>query len=68
MKQQVGDHIVERLGTWGVRRFYGYPGDGIGGLLSAVQRAGAAVEFVLVRHEETAGPPSRSWRCWDPRR
>ena len=53
----VGDHLVSRLGLWGARRFYGYPGDGIGGVISAVGRAVAAgdAEFVQVRHEETAG-------------
>jgi pyruvate dehydrogenase (quinone) len=53
----VGDHLVSRLGLWGAKRFYGYPGDGIGGVISAVGRAVAAgdAEFVQVRHEETAG-------------
>ncbi|GAA0293492.1 thiamine pyrophosphate-requiring protein [Kineococcus aurantiacus] len=53
----VGDHVVSRLGRWGARRFYGYPGDGIGGVISAVGRAVEAgdAEFVQVRHEETAG-------------
>ncbi|WP_380161226.1 thiamine pyrophosphate-requiring protein [Kineococcus sp. R86509] len=53
----VGDHVVSRLGQWGARRFYGYPGDGIGGVISAVGRAVEAgeAEFVQVRHEETAG-------------
>jgi len=53
----VGDHLVSRLGLWGAKRFYGYPGDGIGGVISAVGRAVEAgdAEFVQVRHEETAG-------------
>ncbi|NIZ89442.1 thiamine pyrophosphate-requiring protein [Kineococcus rubinsiae] len=53
----VGDHLVARLGLWGARRFYGYPGDGIGGVISAVGRAVQAgdAEFVQVRHEEAAG-------------
>ena len=53
----VGDHVVSRLGEWGARRFYGYPGDGIGGVISALGRAVEAgdAEFVQVRHEETAG-------------
>jgi len=53
----VGDHLVARLGRWGARRFYGYPGDGIGGVISAVGRAveKGDAEFVQVRHEETAG-------------
>ncbi|GHE11743.1 thiamine pyrophosphate-requiring protein [Klenkia taihuensis] len=52
----VGEHVVARLGEWGVRRFYGYPGDGIGGVMSALRKAVDAgdAEFVQVRHEETA--------------
>jgi Thiamine pyrophosphate enzyme, N-terminal TPP binding domain len=44
---------VERLHAWGVRRIYGYPGDGINGVIGAPQRAGNT-EFIQVRHEEMA--------------
>jgi pyruvate dehydrogenase (quinone) len=37
-----------------VRRIYGYPGDGINGILGALDRAGDAIDFVQVRHEEMA--------------
>src|SRR6201990_2858098 len=50
---KVGDFIVERLHAWGVRRIYGYPGDGINGVIGALQRAGS-IEFIQVRHEEMA--------------
>jgi pyruvate dehydrogenase (quinone) len=50
----VSDFIVERLGQWGVRRIYGYPGDGINGIMGALHRAEGAIEFVQVRHEEMA--------------
>ncbi len=50
----VSDFIVERLGQWGVRRIYGYPGDGINGLFGAIQRADGAIDVVQVRHEEMA--------------
>ncbi len=50
----VSDFMIERLGEWGVRRIYGYPGDGINGIMGALQRAGDAIEFVQVRHEEMA--------------
>jgi hypothetical protein len=49
---KVGDFVVERLHAWGVRRVYGYPGDGINGV-NALQRAGN-IEFIQVRHEEMA--------------
>jgi pyruvate dehydrogenase (quinone) len=50
----VSDFIVERLGKWGVRRIYGYPGDGINGIMGALQRAEGDMEFIQVRHEEMA--------------
>jgi pyruvate dehydrogenase (quinone) len=54
MAQTVGDHLLDRLGAWGVQRIYGYPGDGINGLLGALGRAAEKFEFVQVRHEEEA--------------
>ncbi|GIJ23777.1 thiamine pyrophosphate-requiring protein [Micromonospora lutea] len=51
----VADHIVQRLACWGVRRYFGFPGDGINGMTSALQRTTEQVQFVQVRHEETAG-------------
>jgi pyruvate dehydrogenase (quinone) len=50
---KVGDFVVERLHAWGVRRIYGYPGDGINGVIGALQRADT-IEFIQVRHEEMA--------------
>lgn len=38
-----------------MRRVYGYPGDGIGGLIGALARTDGAIDFVQVRHEEMAG-------------
>ncbi|MBI5545237.1 MAG: thiamine pyrophosphate-requiring protein [Deltaproteobacteria bacterium] len=57
MADTVSDFLLRRLRTWGVRRIYGYPGDGINGLMSALQKAqgrGEELEFVQVRHEEMA--------------
>ena len=51
----VAEHIVEQLHAWGVHRVYGYPGDGIGGVIAALATRSEDVEFVQVRHEETAG-------------
>ncbi|KKJ99506.1 thiamine pyrophosphate-requiring protein [Micromonospora sp. HK10] len=51
----VADYIVARLAEWGVHRYYGYPGDGINGMTSALQRAEGRARFIQVRHEETAG-------------
>jgi pyruvate dehydrogenase (quinone) len=54
MAPTVADFLIDRLGTWGVSRIYGYPGDGVNGLTSALRRAGERFEFVQVRHEEAA--------------
>jgi pyruvate dehydrogenase (quinone) len=54
VRARVSDLIIDRLATWRVRRIYGYPGDGINGLTSALRRAGDRFEFVQVRHEESA--------------
>src|SRR3982750_2962256 len=54
MAQTVGDFMVSRLHAWGVTRIYGYPGDGINGILGALSRAQDAVRFIQVRHEEMA--------------
>jgi pyruvate dehydrogenase (quinone) len=56
MSETVGDFLLERLSTWGVKRIYGYPGDGINGILGAFARSsnGQRPEFIQVRHEEMA--------------
>jgi pyruvate dehydrogenase (quinone) len=52
MSKTVGDFFVERLYDWGVRRIFGYPGDGINGVLGALNRSKKKIEFIQVRHEE----------------
>jgi len=56
MSETVGDFLLDRLSTWGVRRIYGYPGDGINGLMGAFTRSsnGQRPEFIQARHEEMA--------------
>ncbi|HEY1560953.1 MAG TPA: thiamine pyrophosphate-requiring protein [Caulobacteraceae bacterium] len=54
MSQTVGDFLVERLHAWGVRRIFGYPGDGINGVFGALNRAKGKIEFTQARHEEMA--------------
>jgi pyruvate dehydrogenase (quinone) len=53
--KMVSDYVLERLRAWGVRRIFGYPGDGINGVIGALRRAGDAFEFVQVANEELAG-------------
>ena len=53
-KQTVADFLIHRLQAWGVNRLYGYPGDGINGIMGALERVGDAMQFTQVRHEEMA--------------
>jgi pyruvate dehydrogenase (quinone) len=48
----VSDFLVERLLAWGVRRVFGYPGDGINGVVGALARATDKIAFIQARHEE----------------
>ncbi|MCD0504435.1 thiamine pyrophosphate-requiring protein [Bordetella petrii] len=52
--QTVSDFILSRLAQWGIQRIYGYPGDGINGLIGAFGRTAEPLEFIQARHEETA--------------
>ncbi|HJQ42053.1 MAG TPA: thiamine pyrophosphate-binding protein, partial [Jatrophihabitantaceae bacterium] len=54
MADTVADVLLARLRSWGVRQVFGYPGDGINGLLGAWERAGNDPQFVQARHEEMA--------------
>jgi pyruvate dehydrogenase (quinone) len=52
MSTKVSDHVLQRLREWGVEHVFGYPGDGINGLLAAWGRAENQPRFVQSRHEE----------------
>lgn len=54
MTTTVGDFVLKRLSAWGVKRIYGYPGDGINGVIGAFGHTETGIEFVQVRHEELA--------------
>src|SRR4051794_7712864 len=55
MAKSVAHYMLGRLrDDWGVERIYGYPGDGISGLMGAFQELGGKPEFVQVRHEVIA--------------
>ncbi|XXF78061.1 thiamine pyrophosphate-requiring protein [Myxococcaceae bacterium GXIMD 01537] len=53
MTGTVSDYLLYRLTQWGIRRIYGYPGDGINGVLGALGR-NSEFQFIQVRHEEMA--------------
>src|SRR4051794_41694403 len=50
---KIADFFVDRLKAWGVTRIFGYSGDGINGVIGALQRDGA-IDFIQPRHEEMA--------------
>jgi pyruvate dehydrogenase (quinone) len=54
MAQTVADRLLSRLREWDVKQVFGYPGDGINGLLAAWGRADNDPQFVQARHEEMA--------------
>jgi pyruvate dehydrogenase (quinone) len=54
MAETVGDDLVARLREWGITRLYGFPGDGINGILGALRKSGDKPQFVQTRHEEMA--------------
>ena len=54
MSKTVGDFLIDRLAKWGVTRIFGFPGDGINGLMGSMDRAKDKIDFVQVRHEENA--------------
>jgi pyruvate dehydrogenase (quinone) len=54
MSETVGDFILQRLTDWGIKRVFGFPGDGINGLMGAMGRAADRFDYVRVRHEEMA--------------
>jgi pyruvate dehydrogenase (quinone) len=51
---QVSDYLLRRLREWGVEYVFGYPGDGINGIVAAFGRSGNKPRFVQARHEEMA--------------
>lgn len=54
MSQNVSEFVWKRLTEWGLTRVYGYPGDGVGGLDVALEKAKSFLHYVQVRHEEMA--------------
>ena len=54
MKENVSDYLVSRMLAWGVKRIFGYPGDGINGIMGALNRAEDKIKFIQTRHEEMA--------------
>jgi pyruvate dehydrogenase (quinone) len=54
MAQSVAEFTIARMCDWGVRRIFGYPGDGINGFMGALRKAEEKIQFIQTRHEEMA--------------
>ena len=67
MTQLVADYTLERLSRWGVTHIFGYPGDGINGLIGAMRRHGDELQFVQPRHEEMAAFMACAYAKWTRR-
>ncbi|MCH7231326.1 thiamine pyrophosphate-requiring protein [Glycomyces sp. L485] len=52
MAVTVGDYVLQRLREWDVEQVFGYPGDGINGIIAAFGESGNEPRFVQSRHEE----------------
>src|SRR6201985_3249004 len=48
-----GRYILDRLSEWGIKQIYGYPGDGINGILGGFHGMDE-LRFLQTRHEELA--------------
>lgn len=54
MSSTVSDFVIGRLSEWGINKIFGYPGDGINGLMGALGRTDRPIDFIQARHEEMA--------------
>src|SRR5579872_1475986 len=54
MADKVSDYMLKRLSEWGIKRIFGFPGDGILGIMGALERHQDLFEWVQPRHEEMA--------------
>ncbi|WP_336644271.1 thiamine pyrophosphate-requiring protein [Microbacterium sp. USHLN186] len=55
MASTVSDFVIQRIREWGVRRVFGFPGDGIGdfdGALGRAERGEDGLEYIRPTHEE----------------
>jgi pyruvate dehydrogenase (quinone) len=58
MSSTVADRLLERLREWGVEHVFGYPGDGMNGILSAFSRGRDRPRFLRARSEEVSAFPA----------
>ncbi len=46
MAETASDFLIKRIVEWGITRIYGYPGDGINGIIGAIDRADDVIDYV----------------------
>ncbi len=62
MSDTTADFMIERMHQWGIRRIYGFPGDGINGIMGALERAeDRTTRWSSCRPATRSLPPS--WRA-----
>jgi pyruvate dehydrogenase (quinone) len=54
MSQNVSKFLLNRLSEWGIKRIFGFPGDGINGIMGALDEVGDMIDFIQVSHEENS--------------
>src|ERR1700679_2565700 len=54
MSMNVSGFVWHRVQEWGIKRVYGYPGDGVGGLDVALEKVKDSLQYIEVRHEQMA--------------
>src|SRR5262245_26710331 len=54
MATTAADILIDAIHDWGVNIIFGLPGDGINGIMEALRKRQEDIQFILVRHEETA--------------
>jgi pyruvate dehydrogenase (quinone) len=54
MTRTASDVLIDTIHAWGVDVVFGFPGDGINGVIEALRKRQDKVRFIQVRHEEAA--------------
>jgi pyruvate dehydrogenase (quinone) len=62
MSRTVSDFFWDRLSQWGVKTIFGFPGDGINGLLGALNRASPSTSPTVIRLDRIASRSRRAGR------
>ncbi len=54
MAKNAADVLIEGIMAWGVDVVFGFPGDGINGIMESLRERQDKIRFIQVRHEEAA--------------